>query len=254
MRPARHRAAGVAILCATLVSSAPAEVTAERARRALELGVRALKSRQLTDGTWAELNGQRYGGGVTCLMTLALLQAGEPVASPTMQAALSHVQRQADEHVYVVALKIMALAKADPIKYRRQIESAARLARFVTLNPHTYRFPRHLDELLGQTDSNDPLRDNILLAQTKLIADQQRRAEKLAQLHKEFRDADGGMQALYELALLKIGFYQGESNSEQKKKYLAEAREILTSFISLYPNSFCADQVQKNLDDLPAVD
>ena len=135
-----------------------------------------------------------------------------------------------------------------------QIESAARLARFVTLNPHTYRFPRHLDELLGQTDSNDPLRDNILLAQTKLIADQQRRAEKLAQLHKEFRDADGGMQALYELALLKIGFYQGESNSEQKKKYLAEAREILTSFISLYPNSFCADQVQKNLDDLPAVD
>jgi TolA-binding protein len=132
--------------------------------------------------------------------------------------------------------------------------SADRLARFVMLNPHNPDYSRHLDELLEQMSDNDPLRDNILLAQTKLVADEQRRAERLAELHKKFADSDGGMQALYELGLLKIGQYQSESDLEQKKRYLADARATLTSFISLYPDSFCAEQVQKNLDDLPTVD
>jgi len=59
--------------------------------------------------------------------------------------------------------------------------------------------------------------------------------------------------ALYELGLLKISLWrqQDESNAELKKKYLEEARATLTSFISLYPNNFCAEQVKKNLDDLP---
>jgi hypothetical protein len=131
-------------------------------------------------------------------------------------------------------------------------ESARRLARFVMLNPHVSDYGRSLDELLSQMADDDPLRDNILLARTKLIADEQLRAEKLSQLHKKFQDADGGMQALYELGRLKIGLYQGESNLEQKKKYLADARVTLTSFIEKYPDSFCADQVKKNLDDLPA--
>jgi hypothetical protein len=99
-----------------------------------------------------------------------------------------------------------------------------------------------------------PLRDNILLAQAKLIADEQLRTEKLTQLHKQFQDTDGGVQALYELGLLKIGLYQNESNPEKKKDLLADARATLTSFVSLYPDSFCAEQVQKNLNDLPTVD
>jgi hypothetical protein len=133
-------------------------------------------------------------------------------------------------------------------------ESAGRLARFVMLNPHASDYARHLDELLEQTGDNDPLRDNVLLAKTKLIADEQLRAEELPRLHKKFQDTDGGMQALYELGLLKIGLYQSESNSEQKKHYLADARATLMSFISLYPDSFCAEQVQEVLDGLPAVD
>ena len=113
---------------------------------------------------------------------------------------------------------------------------------------------RGLDELLLQMADDDPLRDNILLARTKLVADEQLRAEKLSRLHEEFQDTDGGMQALYELGRLKIGLYQGKSNLEQKKKYLADARATLMRFISLYPDSFCAEQVEKNLDDLPMVD
>ena len=134
--------------------------------------------------------------------------------------------------------------------------SAKRLARFVMLNPHSRGFSAQLDELLSQTEDNDLLRDNVLLARTKLVADEQLRAERLAGLHKEFQDTDGGMQALYELGLLKISLWhqQDESNPEQKKKYLAQTREILTDFIKLYPESVFSDQVKKNLADLPKVE
>ena len=133
-------------------------------------------------------------------------------------------------------------------------DSRKRLAKFVMLNPHSRRFYEELDELLAQTGDDDFLRDNILLAQVKLIADEQRRAEELEQLHREFQKTDGGMEALYELALLKISFWrqQDDANIEEKKKYLADARATLSSFLGLYPDSFCADQVKKNLDDLPS--
>ena len=122
------------------------------------------------------------------------------------------------------------------------------------LNPHSEHFARQLDKLIDQMDKTDPLCDNVMLAQTKLVADRQRRAEKLYQLYRKFKNTDGGMQALYEVARLKIGQYQNEPNLEQKKKYLADARATLTSFISLYPDSFCAEQAKKTLDDLPTVE
>jgi TolA-binding protein len=127
-----------------------------------------------------------------------------------------------------------------------------RLAEFVMLNSYASDYSQRLDRLLEQMDDKDRLRDNILLAQAKLIADEQLRTEKLSQLHKEFDKTDGGMLALYELGLLKIGLYQGQLDSEQKKKYLADARATLESFIKLYPSGFCAEQVKKNLDSLPS--
>jgi len=132
--------------------------------------------------------------------------------------------------------------------------SAEHLARFVTLNPHAFDYAWHLEELLAQIGENDPLRDNILLAQTKLVADEQERAEELSKLHKKFQNTDGGMQALYELARLKIGLYQNESDLEQKNKYLGETRATLKNFIKLYRNSVYTEQVKKILDDLPTVE
>jgi len=131
-----------------------------------------------------------------------------------------------------------------------------RLAKFVMLNPYSLDYGQRLDELLRQTGAKDGLRDNILLAQAKLTADEQLQAEKLSQLHQGFQETDGGMQALYELGLLKISLWrqQQESNLELKKKYLAQTRTILTSFINLYPNSFYAEQVKKNLENLPKVE
>ncbi len=137
-----------------------------------------------------------------------------------------------------------------------ETESVERLARFVMLNPHAFEYQQYLDGLLEQMGDKDRLRDNVLLARAKLVADEHGRAESLYRLHKDFQETDGGMQALYELGLLKISLWrqQDESNSEQKKQFLVEARKTLTDFIELYPSSFCAEQVKKNLADLPGVE
>ncbi len=135
-------------------------------------------------------------------------------------------------------------------------DSARRLARFVMLNPYGPDYADRLDELLEEMGKNDPLRDNVLLARVKLLPDEQLRAERLAELHQKYKTTDGGMQALYELALLKIHFWrqQDESNVEQKKQYLADARTALNDFLKMYPDSFGAEQVRKNLESLPASD
>jgi len=132
--------------------------------------------------------------------------------------------------------------------------SIERLARFVKLNPHAPDYAQHLDGLLEQTEDEDLLRDNILLAQAKLVPDQLLRAEKLSEIHTQHNQTDGGAMALYELGLLKISFWrqQDESNVEQKKKFLEDARSTLTSFISSYPDHFCVEQVKNNLAGLPA--
>jgi hypothetical protein len=135
-------------------------------------------------------------------------------------------------------------------------DSAKRLARFVMLNPNDPGYAGQLEDLLAEMGKNDPLRDNVLLAQVKLILDEQLRNEKLAELHKQYLNTDGGMQALYELALLKIHFWrqQDESNVDRKKQYLADAKATLTGFLRMYPKSFYAEQVRKNLESLPASD
>ncbi len=134
-------------------------------------------------------------------------------------------------------------------------ECAERLAKFVTLNPHSTNYSQHLTELLNQTKEDDPLRDNIALAQAKLLADEQLRAERLTELHKGFAQTDGGMLALYDLGLLKINLWRKmEAGSEQKKQYLVEIRATLTEFLNLYPSSFCAEQIKKNLEGLPTVE
>jgi TolA-binding protein len=130
--------------------------------------------------------------------------------------------------------------------------AADRLARFVALNPHSLDYAGQLEALLATVGPTDGLRDNIMLALATLIPDDERRAERLIQLNEEFQDTDGGMRALYELTLLKIGLYQREDESDQaKRKLLTDARETLANFLTLYPNSLYVDRVKRNLDALP---
>jgi len=135
-------------------------------------------------------------------------------------------------------------------------DSSNQLATFVMLNPHSPDYPNQIEELLLQMGSNDPLRDNVLLENAKLVADAHLRAEKFNQLHKKFPKTDGGMQSLYELGLLKICLWREleDTSPEQKKKHLAETRSTLTSFVELYPDSIYTKQVIKNLADLPLAD
>lgn len=132
--------------------------------------------------------------------------------------------------------------------------SIERLAKFVMLNPHVSDYAQHLDGLLEQTEGEDKLRDNILLAQAKLIPDDQLRAEKLGELHAEHGDTDGGMHALFELGMLQIGMghRQDPANVQFRQKFFKQARATLQKFLELYPNSFYVEQVKKNLNGLPA--
>jgi len=129
-----------------------------------------------------------------------------------------------------------------------------RLAVFVRLNRHSLDYDSELNKLLVHMDDDDPLRDNVLLAHAKLIKDDKQRAERFMELHSNFQRSDGGLQALYELARLRIGQYQNASKPEQKQEYLGRARALLTSFLTLYPGSFWSEQVQKVLDGLPKVE
>jgi hypothetical protein len=128
-----------------------------------------------------------------------------------------------------------------------------RLAKFVRLNPYSMEYDAQLETLLALTGENDGLRDNILLAQAKKILDDRGRADRLIELNREYQDTDGGLQALYELTRLKIRLYQAESGDdrERKKRLLVEARDMLTSFMNLYPSSFYVEQVSRNLEGLP---
>lgn len=125
-------------------------------------------------------------------------------------------------------------------------EALERLAEFAVLNPYGLEYESQLDALLTRTGEKDGLRDNILLAKAKLIADDQHRAERLRDLSLQYQNTDGGMQALYELTRLNIRLYQ----RELKRANLVLARDTLNNFLTLYPNSFYAAQVKKNLDDL----
>jgi hypothetical protein len=130
--------------------------------------------------------------------------------------------------------------------------SIDRLARFVLLNPYAPDYDKHLEGLLEQTQNNDPLRDNILLAQAKIELDELERVKKLSDVHAKYKQTDAGVSALYELGLLKISLWrqQDEINVEFKKRYLEDAKAILSSFLESYPGSFHAEQVRKNLEDL----
>ena len=120
-RVARVGAVSLGLL---LLAAAPAaaDVAGEQVQRAIRLGVEAIRTQKGADGTWTE---RQQPGGVTCLATLALLQAGERPDSDAVAAALDHVRRLADQHVYTTALKVMALARADAQRYKPEITASA---------------------------------------------------------------------------------------------------------------------------------
>ncbi|MCA9244880.1 MAG: DUF4159 domain-containing protein [Phycisphaerales bacterium] len=125
MNRPRSTCLAVALVATILFQpGARAQVTGAQVRDAIADAVRHLKARQQPDGSWRSRD--RYEHGYTCLATLALLLAGEAPTSPPMARALNVIAHAPDEYTYVVSLKIMALAQADPEKYKEDIERSAR--------------------------------------------------------------------------------------------------------------------------------
>ncbi len=126
-------------------------------------------------------------------------------------------------------------------------------AQFVLLNPHDVLYKSQLDYLLEQAGENSPLKDNIVLAQTMLISDAIQRADQLGKVAKDYPGTDGGIQAKFEQASLKLTIWKEHQLSEkEKEKYLAEAQTGLQKFLKDYPSSYLAEQAQEKLAVLPA--
>lgn len=127
------------------------------------------------------------------------------------------------------------------------------VAQFVVLNPHDVLYKSQLDYLLEQAGEKSPLKDNIMLAQAMLISDAIQRADQLGKVAKEFAGTDGGIQAKFEQAMLKLTIWKEHQLSEkEKEKYLTEAQASLQKFLKEYPNSYLAEQAQEKLTALPA--
>ncbi len=153
-----------------------------------------------------------------------------------------------------IARKIFRLRELiSPENRNGKMDNVSRLQRFVMLNPHVPEYASQLNELLQQMKKNDPLYDNVLLAKAKLIPDEQLRAVRLTEIHNAYQGRDGAVETLYDLGLLKIRLWQQQpdDNPQLRNQSLIETRSVLTTFLSLYPDSFYCEQVKKNLDNLP---
>lgn len=93
-------------------------ITTAEVEKSIDLAVDYLMQAQLADGGWPEFTmGHRYEMGVSCLVTLALLNAGVELDHPKLQKALDHISSRELAFVYTVSLQTMALCTANPRKY-----------------------------------------------------------------------------------------------------------------------------------------
>jgi hypothetical protein len=97
-------------------------VTGPQVRAAILRASDAIKKAERTDGTWPEYAQE---GGVTALCTYALAQAGVSPDDKGVAAALEHLRRLKNQHTYVVSLKALAFASADPARFKTDIQACA---------------------------------------------------------------------------------------------------------------------------------
>ena len=85
-----------------------------------------------------------------------------------------------------------------------------------------------------------------------LISDVVLRAQRLGEVAKKFAGTDGGIQAKFEQASLKLTIWKEHNLSDaEREKYLAEAKAGLERFIKDHPKSIFAEQAEEKLAVLP---
>jgi len=132
--------------------------------------------------------------------------------------------------------------------------SANRLAKFIQLNPHNLNYSQQLESLLESTSPEEPLRENILLARVELIEDPILRMKSLEKIITLFPDTDGAKRSQYELGLLKIQLWREiETDTDDKKLLLKQAREIFESFLKNNPDNVYSQRIIDILQNLPKI-
>jgi Domain of unknown function (DUF4159) len=86
----------------------------EKVRKAIQDGIKYLRSKQLEDGSWEiDVYGRtRAHGGWTSMALLALLNAGVPPDDTTVKKGLEYLRKQEPKYVYVRALQAMVFVEA----------------------------------------------------------------------------------------------------------------------------------------------
>ncbi len=109
-----------AMLFASVVTVARADISGDDVRKAIANGVKYLEKQQLRDGAWPDFIGQP--GGVTALCALALLNAGVDPSEQHVEQALRNLASQPDlPTTYARSLQTMVYCRANPEKYLLQI-------------------------------------------------------------------------------------------------------------------------------------
>lgn len=101
-----------------------APVDSARVEKAIQASIRHLLGTQLPDGGWPEYSHYRHG--VTCLVTLALLNAGLAPDHPQVSRALQRIDGEELSYTYTASLQTMALCAANPAKYATTIDRNAK--------------------------------------------------------------------------------------------------------------------------------
>ncbi len=104
---------GAAVPKVPAAKPAAREPLVEQVRKAIQGGIKYLRSKQLADGSWEidEFSKVRPGGW-TSLALLALLNAGVPPEDRMIQKGLDWLRKQEPGFVYVRALQTMVYAEA----------------------------------------------------------------------------------------------------------------------------------------------
>ncbi len=96
------------------------QVDAQQVQKSIDAAVRYFKTNQLPDGGWPPY--REYQGGVTGLITLALLNAGLPPQDVNVARALDYLRSLELDQTYTVSLQTMAFCVANPNKYAQIIK------------------------------------------------------------------------------------------------------------------------------------
>lgn len=110
----------VSLVAAIVVQGAPAQdLEPSKVRESIERGVEYLLRSQNDDGSWSDF--PTVHGGVTALVTLALLNSGVDPQDEAIQRALRNLREIRPEKTYVVSLQTMAYCEADPKRFAPDI-------------------------------------------------------------------------------------------------------------------------------------